>query len=330
MLKNTIIFRADGSQTIGMGHFIRTLALANMLKDHFYCIYATRSPTTNQIKDIGKICHNRIDLPADETHFNVFLDHLKGNEIVVLDNYYFTTEYQRVIKGKGCKLICIDDIHERHFVADVIINHAEGINKTQYSAEIYTKFLLGYKYALLHQEYLNTSSVEITKQYSCLLMMGGVDPFNLTAKIILMIEALQLQLPIAVVIGNESYQEQLLKTNKNIVLFKGIDSSEVYKLMRIVQFGILPASTVAIEACAARLPFICGYFVDNQTEIYNGIKRNNLAICIGNYLEVGINDFEKAFLQLTQYNILDKMKQQQIKLLDKKSKKRFVKIFNNL
>ncbi len=32
MTKRIIIFRADGGPTIGMGHFTRTLALAEMLK----------------------------------------------------------------------------------------------------------------------------------------------------------------------------------------------------------------------------------------------------------------------------------------------------------
>ena len=34
-----IYFRADASATIGYGHFIRTLALADMLKDDFDCTF---------------------------------------------------------------------------------------------------------------------------------------------------------------------------------------------------------------------------------------------------------------------------------------------------
>ena len=100
-----IIFRADGNSSIGMGHFIRTLALAEMLNEHYYCIYPTRKPTDYQIAEIEKVCHGRIDLPEDDSHLNVFLNHLKGDEIVVLNNYYYTTAYQKAIKDKGCKLV---------------------------------------------------------------------------------------------------------------------------------------------------------------------------------------------------------------------------------
>lgn len=330
MNQRKVIFRADGGSTIGMGHFIRTLALAEMLKDDFYCIYATQSPTDYQKNEIDSVCQERIDLPSDETHFDVFLNLLKGNDIVVLDNYYFTTEYQGAIKAKGCKLVCIDDIHDKHFVSDVIINHAEGTSKSQYSAEDYTAFCLGYKYALLRKDYLTNVSNEILKKYACFVMIGGADPFNLTAKIISMIEPLQSSLPIAVVVGAGYNNEHLFKSYTNIELFKGIESLKVLQLMKESQFGIFPASTVAIEASAARLPFICGYFVDNQKEIYNGIDTNNLAICIGNYLDVEPNDLYKAIEKLNKKEIAEKIMQKQKALLDKKSKERFIKTFCQL
>jgi UDP-2,4-diacetamido-2,4,6-trideoxy-beta-L-altropyranose hydrolase len=330
MPKRKIIFRADGGPTIGMGHFIRTLALAEMLKDDFYCIYATQSPTDYQINEIESVCQERIDLPSDETHFNVFLNLLKGNEIVVLDNYYFSVEYQQQIKNKGCKLVCIDDIHDKHFVADAIINHAEGTSKSQYSAETHTQFYLGYKYALLRKDYLTNVSNDIIKKYACLVMMGGADPFNLSGKLISMIEPLQLSLPIAIVFGADYKNEHLFKSYANIEIFKGIESLKVLQLMQKSNFGILPASTVALEASAARLPFICGFFVDNQKEIYNGIETNNLAICIGSYLNLEPNDLYKAIEQMNRKEIAEKIIQKQSSLMDKNSKERFIKTFSQL
>ena len=330
MSNRTIIFRADGNPTIGLGHFIRTLALAEMLKDNFHCIFATQLPTEFQIREIEKICHERINLPADETHFIFFLNLLNGDEIVVLDNYYFSTAYQIAIKAKGCKLVCIDDMHNKHFVANLIINHAVEINKSQYSAEKYTTYCLGYKFALLRYEYLSKFSNKITKRYACLLMIGGSDPLNLTAKIVTMIKPMQFHLPIAVIIGADSNFKSPITHLNNIELFRGIESSKVYQLMHESHFGIFPASTVAIEACAVRLPFICGYFVDNQKEFYYGIKKYNLALCIGNFLQIASDSFIRALEQLSQKSIVDGIVHQQKKMLDKKSKGRFIKTFNQI
>jgi spore coat polysaccharide biosynthesis predicted glycosyltransferase SpsG len=120
-MKRKVIFRADAGQNIGYGHFIRSLALADMLRNDFDILFATVNPTDYQKAELAKVC------PfigfKEETHFNDFRYFLKGNEIVVLDNYFFTTDYQKAIKEKGCKLVCIDDMHDKHYVADVVINH---------------------------------------------------------------------------------------------------------------------------------------------------------------------------------------------------------------
>ena len=330
MDKRTIIFRADGSESIGMGHFVRTLALAEMLNENFHCVYSTQTPSQYQINEIEKVCHERIDLPIDKKHFNVFLDYLKGDEIVVLDNYYFTTHYQREIKDKGCRLVCIDDLHDKHFVADVIINHAEGISSANYSVEPYSQLLLGYNYALLRKEYLEEDINLDNKKYSYFLMMGGADPHNLARHILDILELKQTKLPIAVVVGSGYKEDASLNKFSNITLFKGITSSHVFRLMLQSQYGILPASTVAIEACAARLPFICGYFIDNQTEIYNGIKTNNLAVCIGDYLDINEKKLLAAQRKLSEINTVNTIKINQRTKLDKKSKERFLKVFHSL
>ena len=39
-----------------------------------------------------------------------FLNKLTGDEIVVLDGYQFDSNYQKEIKNKESKLVCIDDV----------------------------------------------------------------------------------------------------------------------------------------------------------------------------------------------------------------------------
>ena len=329
MDKRAIIFRADGNSTIGMGHFIRTLALAEMLNDNFHCIYATQTPTNYQKNEIENICHERINLPNNETHFNVFLSHIKGDEIVVLDNYYFSTDYQKAIKAKGCKLVCIDDMHDKHFVADIVINHAEGIEPNNYSIENNTTLLLGYKYALLRSNYLQNEMSRYQKKYSGLIIMGGADPLNLTTKILSLISKFQFEKPLAVV-THKSYEVNGVFKNKSYSFFNSLSASKILKLMQTSEFGIFPASTVAIEACAARLPFICGYFIDNQKESYIGINKSKLAICVDNFMTIKKEKFIEAINKVNKKDITDQIILRQVELLDKNSKNRYIKIFKNL
>ena len=65
-MKKKIYFRADAGQSIGYGHFIRTLALADMLKDDFDCVFFTQTPTDYQKKEMELVCRY-VELPADES-----------------------------------------------------------------------------------------------------------------------------------------------------------------------------------------------------------------------------------------------------------------------
>lgn len=329
MGKRTIIFRADGGPSIGMGHFIRSLALAEMLNEDFCCVFATRKPTAYQIEEIEKVCHSRIDLPEDEFHFEHFLSLLKGEEIVVLDNYYFDTEYQRAIKGKGCKLVCIDDIHDKHYVADIVINHAEGISSEQYSIEPYSKLLLGYKYALIRKDFRETGEAFQNKKYSCLTMMGGADPLGMTSRILDVLQEFEFDKPIAVV--NATVTQRNINNAKNeFAFFQKIGAGEVADLMRNSEFGIFPASTVAIEACASRIPFICGYFVDNQLEIYNSLKKEQLAMCVGDFRKISSEELLKATEAICNNKLRESIIKRQIRYLDNDSKRRLINEFRQL
>src|SRR5690242_18864490 len=147
MRKTKIVFRADGNSQIGLGHVVRSLALAEMLHEAFDCVFAIQAPSPDLQQQIMAVCAEIIMLPVctkQESNFINELDnHLTGNEIVVLDGYVFETAYQKYIKSKGCTLACIDDIYAYHFVADVIINHSGGIHKELYSVKPYTQCFLG-------------------------------------------------------------------------------------------------------------------------------------------------------------------------------------------
>ncbi len=325
-----VVLRADGGPDTGMGHFVRTLALGEMLQDDFYCIFATKSPNDQQKKEIYQICDEVIELPDNISHLNTFLKHLKGDEIIVLDNYYFDTEYQKKIKDIGNKLVCIDDIHDKHYVADIVINHAEGLNPKQFSVKNSTKLCLGYKYALLRKPFYENKK-NVSKQFDVMINIGGADSHDLTYKIVNNIIETESNYKIAVLTGN-AYKGKVTELNKSqLKIFKGLSAIDVSNLMNQSKVGIFPASTIAIEATAMRLPFLVGCFVDNQINIFQGIIKNNLGLDLEDY-----NNFkgEKLIGKIHKLNydidLRNTIINNQRLLLDKKSPERLIKIFNSL
>jgi UDP-2,4-diacetamido-2,4,6-trideoxy-beta-L-altropyranose hydrolase len=272
-----IYFRADGNTNIGFGHVIRCMALADMLKDQFECIFVTRFLNKYILEEIEKSCSSYIKLKEDDyEHFDEFLSFIKKEDIVVLDNYFFGTDYQKLIKSIECKLICIDDIHDKHYVADVVINHGPGLTEGLFSVENYTKLCLGLDYALLRKPFLNVVQRKRIGFKNCLVCIGGADRYNITSKILILLEESLYVETIDVIIGSSFlFQTELENiidcSKKEVKLHSGLSSIEMFDRMHSSDFGIFPASTISLEAISVGLPFMVGYYVENQEELYNNL-----------------------------------------------------------
>lgn len=286
--KKKIYFRADASSQIGYGHFVRSLALADILKNDFDCTFFTQTPTEYQVSEVLKVC-KLVKLPSDEYKFQQFLDYLTGDEIVVLDNYFFDTEYQRKIKSKGCSLVCLGGT-DKHYVADIVISQATT-DKTLFSAELYTKFCLGLNWALLRMPFYKVNATrEIPKQInSAVICFGGTDYYNLSGKTI---EALCKNgnfKRIDVIVG-DVYAGVIDNRFSDIVNIKrNLSASEIIDVFLRNDIAILSSSGICIEAMSCKIPIISGWYVDNQDAFYNILNKNNYVYGLGNLLE---NDFE--------------------------------------
>lgn len=260
--KRKIYFRADASATIGYGHFIRTLALADMLKNVFECTFFTSSPSAYQIGEMEKVC-SFVTLNED-TKFEDFLNLLAGDEIVVLDNYFFTTQYMQQIKDKGCKLVCVDDMHNRHYPADVVINH--GLTDPNlFDVAPYTKLALGLDYALLRKPFLTQPKIRKENDH-WFVSFGGTDFDNMTAKFVGYLELNPTVKSITVVIGDAYNYRESLDGFRKIEIKKNLTADQMQQEMARAEYAILPSSSVCIEAIACGCKIASGYFVANQKE----------------------------------------------------------------
>lgn len=291
--KRRILFRADAGAEIGYGHFIRTLALADMLKDDFECVFYTQSPTEYQRNEAEKIC-KLVSLPADETRFQLFLDLLKGNEIVVLDNYFYTTDYQKAIKAKGCKLVCIDDMHDKHYVADVVINHGP-VTADEFDCEPYTMLCLGDDYKLLRRPFLAPLSNR-KRKHSAVINLGGADPFKLTDKVVSLLIQANTDYHIVVILGDSVFLSD--ENRDRIEVKRKLSAEKMAELFETSEFGILPGSTVSIEAMSRALPILMGYQIDNQEEGYNKLSISGRFIPLGNLHNLNLKTLKAAIEQL--------------------------------
>ena len=143
MNKTKIFLRANGNNSIGLGHIMRLESIEMMLKNHFECIYILREEDSEAISILETKTIIKIPIQNDllEESNWIATNCLTGKELIVLDGYNFNTEYQNILKANCLKMIFIDDIQNYHYAADLIINHSEGLTKENFSIESYSKLL---------------------------------------------------------------------------------------------------------------------------------------------------------------------------------------------
>ncbi len=325
-----------------MGHVIRCLALADMLRDDFEIVFAIQEPKETIVKIIHSVTNEIIYLPQTDDYISDvyhFLEHIHPNDIVVLDGYNFGTQYQQNIKNKGCKLVAIDDLHNWHHVADVIINHAANADDTIYSKEEYSKLYWGFNYALLRKPFLTASSAikKINSVKKVFISMGAADITNITQKFteaLIQIQGIEeIHLILGTINPNLKRIERLIEQNKKIKIITHFDISaeELAYLLKICDISICPASSISLESCAIGIGLISGYTAKNQFGILQGLINNNVIINFGDLNLISISDIKVKFndLILNQKKI-NSLIENQKKMIDGRSPERLKEIFKNL
>lgn len=274
--KRRILFRADAGSSIGFGHFVRTCALGGYLCEDFECVLVSRNPDLGRPSDFQYTLAKESGMTMlsvmvkDRERFDIeFLGLIRPDDIVVLDNYYYETSYQNEVRHKCRSLVCIDDMHDRHFTADLVMTFCPLLRE-QFSMEPTARFVGGMEWSFLRKPFLRKQRVrnhngEVPKHVA--LAMGGADPLKLTSKIAGMIRDIKPDIMIEVLAGQTV--EIDFEEDDKLKVHRQASASEIADMFDRCDMGIFPASTVCVEAFSRGLPVAAGYFVDNQEEIYS-------------------------------------------------------------
>lgn len=285
--KPRLLFRADGNSQIGLGHVVRCLALAELLAQDFDLTFAIRKPSENLSAQLLQVCQHLVNLP--ETDYLIeaenLTNELTGQEILVLDGYQFPTKYQKILKQKGNILVCLDDLHDREFVADYIINIAGGIKAVQYKMAPYSQLFSGPEYALLRKPFRDAQKRPAhpqPDQNQMLVCFGGADPENFTMRYVQELQKTNPELPLAVVIGSaylhKAALQEFISNNPIVTLHHNLTAEEMAALMESCALGLTSASSVSYEYCAVNGMLFLEKTAANQEDLYQYLLAENLAL----------------------------------------------------
>jgi UDP-2,4-diacetamido-2,4,6-trideoxy-beta-L-altropyranose hydrolase len=281
--KKKLFLRADASEVIGHGHVIRCLSLAEMAEWDSEPVFIVRDCPEQLVIEIKKSC-DFIKIPhgikaQDEPDY--FAENfMNSGDIIVLDGYNFSSEYQKKLKINGFKTVYIDDLHQGIQVADLVINHAPNVDASLYQRNSNTTLLLGLEYLILRKQFRQIIGSEIKKikQVNDLVIcFGGADPNNVTLKAVKAFFSTNLQINLHVITGSSYlFKQELIhevNLNNRVKLYENLTAEEMARLLYDVQAVICPASTISLEALVCGNLLITGLTAPNQSLILNGLEK---------------------------------------------------------
>jgi UDP-2,4-diacetamido-2,4,6-trideoxy-beta-L-altropyranose hydrolase/UDP-4-amino-4,6-dideoxy-N-acetyl-beta-L-altrosamine N-acetyltransferase len=307
-----VVFRVDASLKIGTGHVMRCLALAQVLNENginveFIC-RQHEGNLVNKIRSKGLNVHELELFEKDEVDSKLpysrwlgatqqqdsddCIDILKSKETnwLVVDHYALDEDWHCKLKPYCEKLIVIDDLSDRKYQCDILLDQTFGRKQEDYLALTPKgcKLLLGSKYALLRPEFAKWRSHSLERRTKpkfkrLLINMGGIDVDNITGKIIKELQTCLLprDVNIVIVMGKFAPHLESIRILADTLSYKTevkVDVDNMAEIMVNSDIAIGAAGSTTWERCCLGLPTIQFSIAKNQIFLatmladYNAVK----------------------------------------------------------
>jgi UDP-2,4-diacetamido-2,4,6-trideoxy-beta-L-altropyranose hydrolase len=300
------VIRADASVSIGTGHVMRCLTLADALrakggKVSFVCRELS-GDLNSYIEGKGYPVYGlhgdrdpgwETDAAGTESILSI-----AGGDIdwLIVDHYGVDARWEARLRAYSRKIMVIDDLANRHHDCDLLLDqnyHEHGESRYEGLLPPGCKKLLGPRYALLREEFRSARRGLRVRDGSVrriLIFFGGSDPTNETAKAL---EALRMieQPGIAadVVVGQSNPNGGLLREKcasmPCINFFCQVDN--MAELMARADLSIGAGGAATWERCYLGLPAITVITAENQLETTVALAKTGAIRNLGWHHDVG-------------------------------------------
>jgi UDP-2,4-diacetamido-2,4,6-trideoxy-beta-L-altropyranose hydrolase len=288
---------------MGTGHIMRCLALAQAWQDSggkaIFAMGMDAPALEDRLKSEGmEVVHLSAEPGSSEdAGMTADLARKMGAGWAAVDGYHFGSDYQRIIKESGLRLLFIDDNgHADHYYADIVLNQNLHANEELYrKREPYTKLLLGTEYVLLRREFWpwrgwKREIPEVARKV--LVTLGGSDPDNVTLKVIKALQEVEVDgLEALVVIGaantNRKELDKVLESSKHIRLESNV--LNMPSLMAWADIAISAGGSTSWELAFMGMPCVILVMAENQIYVARQLGKIGFAINLGWHEDIELN-----------------------------------------
>lgn len=196
-----LLIRADAGGTLGIGHVMRMIALAQAWQDRggrvvmaaSQCPEALVSRLEEEDIRFENLGEQELGGPEDARKLIELAKSLQA-PWVVIDGYHFGTSYQQTLKDSGFKVLAMDDYgHCEDWRADLVLNQNLDAPLQSSSGISGPPFLTGTRFAMLRREFhRHPARVRhgASDRLHILITFGGVDPTGAGLKVLQSLNAM--------------------------------------------------------------------------------------------------------------------------------------------
>jgi len=308
-------FRTDASLTIGTGHVMRCLTLADALRERgAVCRFICRDHPGNLIDAIRKRGYGVHILPPCEhpqvpqaeslprhaawlgcdwqtdAQRTAFAMADRRHDWLVVDHYALDARWESALRDKANRIFAIDDLGDRPHDADLLLDQNLGRDNADYAGLVpaHCTVLTGPRYALLRPEFATLREYSLQRRRSpklkCLLItMGGVDQLNASSKVLEALKTCPLpsDCQITVVMGASApWLEQVrsLAATMPWTTTVRVNISDMAQVMADSDLAIGAAGATSWERCCLGVPTVVLVLADNQRSIAQALSDAGAAL----------------------------------------------------
>ena len=319
-----VLFRADANSKMGVGHVMRSVALAQYLTRQNIQVRFLTITESDAIR--GYLKNQKfetvfLEIKDSEESFKDILNQLnQGFDWLVLDNYNFAERHHKKAKETNVRLMVISDTPPYSQSADLVLNHALQDRNFRSSD---ARYLFGTQYALIRQELTTSAKRERKGKQNLLVTLGGGSFPDLLEKIIRALNLfVDLNLNVKVLYGFSVDQKSIqIETHHKIDFLS--QSLEIREYLDWADLCISAAGGTSWELCFFGVTGIIGVVADNQANIARNLDQQGIFKSVGNYRNCSeVNLAAELKKLLTNESLIDQMRSRARKLVDGKGPER--------
>ncbi|WP_265575346.1 UDP-2,4-diacetamido-2,4,6-trideoxy-beta-L-altropyranose hydrolase [Shewanella psychropiezotolerans] len=310
------MIRTDASDSIGSGHVMRCLTLANaiiaeakglgekaqitfvcashsghlqrMIREQNFTVIAIK-PCDTQLKD-AEACLSKLN---------------QNYDLLIVDHYGLGAEFEVLMRQQCHHVMVIDDLADRHHHCDVLLDQnllPNSINRYHSFINFNCTPLLGPKYSILRAEFYNIRRSMVTDSQRLLVFLGGSDPANFNLMVLQSIAMIPEPMNVDLVLGEHNpWNDEIIELFKEADwLTVHIQCSYMAKLMSEARMSIGAGGSSHWERCTCSLPALVMTVAANQLATTAYLASLGACINLGKAKDISVIELSRLLVDLWQ------------------------------